>query len=243
MIESLLLTATNILTYQNGRLLTSASGFFFERSSRLFLVTSLHVLKDVNNDHFPDRITIELHTNSENLAESTGFSIPLYEAGAGVWRQGSDRAGTIDVAVLELNRSGFPAGVIYRAFSSHNFLPAENAIELGASLLILGFPLGFHDTLHHLPVVRHAIVASSYGLRFQGDGFFLTDARTHRGLSGSAVVIRSGVLSENDPFFLPWILLGIHSSRFDMSSRDAEVDEPLGLNCAWYAEILTALTE
>jgi len=46
---------------------------------------------------------------------------------------------------------------------------------------IVGFPLGFHDTLHHLPVVRQAALASSFGLRFPGNGYFLTDARTHRG--------------------------------------------------------------
>jgi hypothetical protein len=52
--------------------------------------------------------------------------------------------------------------------------------------LFLGFPLGFHDELHHLPVVRQAVIASSFGLRFQGKGYFLTDARTLRRLSLAA---------------------------------------------------------
>ena len=83
-------------------------------------------------------------------------------------------------------------------------------------MLVVGFPLGFHDTLHHLPVARRAAIASSFGLRFQGQGYFLTDARTHRGTSGAPVVMRSG--AADDP--LPWTLLGVHSSRMDMSSRD-----------------------
>jgi len=37
-------------------------------------------------------------------------------------------------------------------------------------LLVVGFPLGFHDEVHHLPVVRQAVIASSFGLRFQGMG-------------------------------------------------------------------------
>lgn len=41
---------------------------------------------------------------------------------------------------------------------------------------------------------------------------------------------------------LPWILLGVHSARIDVGTRDLEVDEALGLNCAWYADILPALT-
>ena len=42
---------------------------------------------------------------------------------------------------------------------------------------------------------------------------------------------------------LPWVLLGVHSARLDAGTRDAEVDEALGLNCAWYADILLTLTE
>ena len=42
---------------------------------------------------------------------------------------------------------------------------------------------------------------------------------------------------------LPWRLLGVHSSRMDMGDRDLVLDESLGLNCAWYADILMTLTE
>ena len=41
---------------------------------------------------------------------------------------------------------------------------------------------------------------------------------------------------------LPWKLLGVHSSRMDMRTREPGVDESLGLNCAWYADILMTLT-
>jgi hypothetical protein len=115
-------------------------------------------------------------------------------------------------------------------------------VEVGASLLVVGFPLGFHDALHGIPVARQAIVASPFGLRFQGEGYFLTDARTHRGTSGAPVVMR---VAEQDftPGDLPWMLLGVHSARFDIGTRDLVLDEALGLNCAWYADILLTLTE
>jgi hypothetical protein len=41
---------------------------------------------------------------------------------------------------------------------------------------------------------------------------------------------------------LPWKLLGVHSAGMDMGSRDLRLDESLGLNCAWYADILLTLT-
>jgi len=41
---------------------------------------------------------------------------------------------------------------------------------------------------------------------------------------------------------LPWKLLGVHSARMEMSNRGLPVEESLGLNCAWYADILLTLT-
>ncbi len=242
MIDALMLTSTRVLTFDGTRQLTNASGFFFARDGRLFLVTSRHVLLDEASQHSPDRIEIELHDDPDNLARSTGFSIPLYRDAARVWRQGVDRAGDVDVAVIEIDAGALPGTTLYRAFSPDNLLAPQEQPEVGSALLVVGFPLGFHDTLHHMPVARHAVIASSFGLRFQGEGYFLTDARTHRGTSGAPVVMRAA--EANSPAQdLPWILLGIHSARLDVGPRDLELDEALGLNCAWYADILLPLTE
>ena len=241
MIESLFLTAARILTFEGPRGLTNASGFFFERDGRLFVVTSRHVVVDKASEHFPDRLEIELHYNADNLAESTGFSIPLYRNGKSLWRQGHDRAGDIDVAVIEIDRGALPPTTVYRAFTSEHILQAASLAEVCSALLIVGFPLGFHDALHHMPVARRAGLASSFTLRFQGEGYFLTDARTHRGTSGAPVVMR---IADPEPALadLPWALLGVHSGRLDMGTRDLELDEALGLNCAWFADILVTLT-
>ncbi len=241
MIDAILLTTVNILTFAGEQRLTGASGFFFERGERLFLVTSRHVLIDEPSEHFPDRIQIELHTDAENLAESTGFSMLLYRQRKSVWREGLDGAGDIDVAVLEIERDKLPAGTVFRAFGPQHLPGRRETVEVGSALAVVGFPLGFHDTLHHMPVVRHAVIASSYGLRFGGEGYFLTDGRTHRGTSGAPVVmrVRAPRAARRE---LPWLLLGVHSARFDVGTRDLELDEALGLNCAWYADILMTLT-
>ncbi len=240
-VEPLLLTALRILTFDGGRQLTNASGFFFARDGRLFVVTSRHVIFDEASGHFPNRIEIELHTARDDLARSTGFSMPLYRDGKSIWRQGLDVAGGIDVALLEVERNALPPTTAYHAFTPDHLLDPSTSVEIGTSLLVVGFPLGFHDSLHHMPVVRHAIVASSFGLRFQGQGYFLTDARTHRGISGAPVVMRAGS-EKSDMDDLPWMLLGIHSARLDIGTREIELDEALGLNCAWYADILLTLS-
>ncbi len=241
MIESLLLSTTRISTFDNDVLQTNATGFFFRNQDRLFLVTSLHVVIDEATEHHPNRLEFEIHIDEENLAVSTGFSILLYKDGKSIWRDAVDTAGSVDVAVIEIEQSALPAGAIYHAFDTEQLIQADSNIEIGASALVVGFPLGFHDTLHHLPVVRHAIVASTIGLRFQGNGYFLTDARTHRGSSGSPVVtkLESDASNGEEP---TWVLLGIHSSRLDIGTRDMQIDEALGLNCTWYSDILLTLT-
>lgn len=236
MIEPLLLTTARISTYDGERLLTGASGFFFARDERLFYVTSRHVVIDVPTKHYPSRVEIELHAHATNLTLSSSLSILLYLDGKSNWRQGKDAGGEIDVAVLEIDRAALPPSVVLQCFTPAHLAHSFDEIEVGTPLLVVGFPLGFHDTLHHLPVVRQAVIASSFGIRFQGQGYFLTDARTHRGTSGAPVVMRS------DGGDLPWKLLGVHSSRMDMRTREPGVDESLGLNCAWYADILMTLT-
>lgn len=229
-------------TFLGAYALTNASGFFFERNDRLFLVTSRHVVIDEASQHLPDRIEIELHTDAADLTQSTGYSMLLYANGASVWRQGRDGGGDIDVAVLEVDRQKLPSNAVVRAFTPAHLQATFDSVPADASLLVVGFPLGFHDTVHHLPVVRSTGIASPYGIRFQGQGFFLTDARTHRGTSGAAVVTRD-LSPTPETASLPWKLLGVHSSRMDMGNRDLVLDESLGLNCAWYADILLTLTQ
>lgn len=240
MIESLLLSTTPITTFYGYQRLSGATGFFFERKGLTFLVTSRHVLLDEASEHHPDRIEFEVHVDADNVAAVHIISLPLYRNGLSVWHVGGDAGGEVDVAAIPLDPHCWPSGCRRAAFGPQH-LEQNMPIEVGASVLIVGYPLGFHDTLHHLPIVRQGVVASSFGLRFQGVGYFLTDARTHRGASGAPVVMRIACPNA-DQAALPWQLLGVHSLRLDMGGRDLAVDEALGLNCAWYADMLTVIT-
>lgn len=241
MIESLLVAVTQISTFVGTRGLTNATGFFFEREGRLFLVTNRHVALDEPSEHRPDRVEINLHTDPANVAMTVQFSIPLYINGAPVWREYSDAAGRVDVIAIELERTALPATRLLQPFTPGHLVANLDDVEVGARVVVVGFPLGFHDTVHHLAVARQAVVASSFGIRFQGLGYFLTDARMHRGTSGAPVVARSPD-SGSGRGTLNWTLLGVHAARLDVDNRDAEQDERLNLNCAWYADAILALT-
>jgi S1-C subfamily serine protease len=242
MIETLPLAVTRVTTFLGDRQLTNATGFFFERGKALFLVTNRHVVFDEASGHQPDRIEIELHRSAEILSDTVQFSILLYANGKAIWRTGTDSAGDVDIAVLPLERAKLPEKRLLRSFTPAHLVRKLDLVEMGAQVLIVGFPLGIHDTMHHLAVARQAVVASAFGVRFQGQGCFLTDARLHRGMSGAPVVARTGADADGRSD-LPWLLLGVHASKLDVANRDSSQDESLDLNFAWYADILLTLTE
>lgn len=238
---AILLTTTRINTWLGARCMSSASGFFFRTDKRLFLVSNRHVFADVPSGHFPDRFEVGLHIDARDLTRNAVFSIPLYNNGLGLWRQATDSSGAVDVAMIEIQIDCLPADAVLLAFGALQLEPRGESVTVGDTLTVIGFPLGFHDTVHQLAVARSASIASAYGVRFQQQGYFLTDARTHRGSSGSPVLRRRRHAHPGDDALQSWQLLGIHSTRMDMRTRDLVADESLGLNCAWYADVLTTL--
>ncbi len=238
-VDWLLLTTTHIATFSGADVLTSASGFFYRRDEQLFLVSNRHVFADAENGHAPDRIEFGVHTDSADLTQHAVVSLPLYREGRMQWREATDGGGAIDIAVMGIPDGGLPSGTVLQAFDETHLESRDESVAIGDALTIVGFPLGLHDTIHDLAVGRSASIASAYGVRFQRQGCFLTDARTHRGSSGSPVVRRR----TNERSAAPsWQLLGVHSTRMDACSRDQALDGSLGLNCAWYADVLATLT-
>lgn len=238
-VEPLLLSCTQVATFVGPEALTAASGFFFQRGAHLYLITSRHVLLDLSADHRPQRIEFTLHAAGADLTQHHRVSLPLYDNGMPLWRQVGDSGGDVDVAALEIPSMAMPRHAQFSAFTARHIQVQMHAVRVGQPLLVVGFPLGFHDTLHHLPVVRGAVVASAFGVPFQGQGCFVTDAPMHRGSSGAPVV-------RHDPdgdTGLPWQLLGVHASRMNMAPRDTLQDASLGLNLAWYSDVLLTLTQ
>ena len=108
-------------------------------------------LFDAPSRHTPDRIEIEIHTDPRSLTQLTTLSMLLHRDGVAVWHQASDGGGDIDVAALEIDRSALPQDSVLQAFGPTDLPAGFDMFEVGDSLAIPGFPLGFFDTAHHHP--------------------------------------------------------------------------------------------
>jgi hypothetical protein len=235
-IESMYLRVVKVFTFFGRKSMTNASGFFYLHNSYLYLITARHVVINESQKHYPDSLHCSMHSNSDDLTQRAELQIPLYQSGIPQWRQHPRYLGNMDMVAVAVNNPQVLANHFMDTFGSKDLVSPEQKIPLGQDVLIVGFPLGFHDTYHNLPVVRRAMIASSYGHPFKGEPYFLTDARMHRGTSGAPVIARipdsdHGISSEA----ATWRLLGVHSSALDVSDRNLQEDEKLGLNITWYA--------
>jgi len=159
--DEALFGVTRVLTFAGSRGLTTASGFFFERDGRLYLVTSRHVLFDAPSGHAPDRIEIELHTDPRDLTQLATMSILLYRDGLAVWHQAKDSGGEVDVAALQLDRSALPAACVLQPFGRQHLPEGFDRFEVGDRLAIPGFPLGFFDAWASSSPTRACTVAAA----------------------------------------------------------------------------------
>lgn len=238
-IDKMYLRVAKILTFAGRQSLTNATGFFYLHDDFLYLVTSRHVVINEAAQHRPDSLQLSLHSNAADLKQRLDLSIPLYQDGVPQWYQHPTLCNAADVVAVAVNDPHVLNSHFVDTFCREDILNKDKAMPLGQNVLILGFPLGFHDTLHNLPIVRSATIASSFSHPFKGEAYFLTDARLHRGMSGSPVIVkfplRSDAVSQREA---GWRLLGIHSSALDVSDRDPDQDERLALNMTWYASLI-----
>lgn len=239
-LDNMFLRVAKIQTFARGQALTNATGFFFLHDEFLYLVTAGHVVSSPGAGQPPDQLQVSLHSEAAALQHRSEVSIPLYVNGVPQWRQHPRFGDNADVAVVSINDPHVLRTHFVSTFCGDDIPGRDESIPLGQDVLILGFPLGFHDTFHNLPIVRSATIASSFAHPFKGQPYFLTDARLHRGMSGSPVVVRSPTRSD-DVGSCRWRLVGIHSSALDVSDRDPVQDERLALNTAWYASLITEM--
>jgi hypothetical protein len=241
-IDDMLLRVAKVQTFASGQTLANATGFFYLQDGFLYLVTARHVVINEAVHHRPDRLQVSLHSDATDLQQRADLSIPLYVEGVAQWWQHPLYGGRVDVVAVSVNDPHVLGSHFVDTFCRNDILDHREIMPLGHDVLILGFPLGFHDTLHNLPIVRSATIASSFSHPFKGEAYFLTDARLHRGMSGSPVIgrmpdQRAGVRDRQST----WRLLGIHTSALDVSDRDPSQDERLALNTTWYASLVAEM--
>jgi S1-C subfamily serine protease len=239
-INEIVLTVSIIFLVKNGNVIGSASGFFYSRGDKLFLVTNQHVMRDEQKGVFPDKLRLRLHTDVNNTGANDDFEVELYSANKPLWKF-HPQFKNADVALIELDAKKLKQKFLIKTWSKDSFLPKNYRLDPGEDVFVMGYPLAFYDTPHNLPIFRNAMIASTFRVNFRNHPLFLTDANLHEGTSGSPVITKpksTWIDDSGNTNFLTgtvYYLVGVHSGTVDKSITG---DQEIGLGAAWYAELI-----
>lgn len=236
--NNLAFVSAPLRAYKGDTALAIGTGFFFRPDfDRTFLITNRHLVIEEQNEFYPDHLQLTLHTNPDDLTKFRTLDVALYSGDAERKWAWLELEREIDVIALELKPEELKIFVIH-TFRTSDLISPDIFVGIGDPLVVIGYPEGFSDSVHNLPVFRRASVASVYPVPFQGKPFFLIDSELHPGTSGSAVITQpsllqvkddGGELYESELFEEPqYRLIGVHSAAYG----------DLKLNVTWFASLL-----
>jgi hypothetical protein len=182
----------------NSTVLSAATGFFYARNNRDYLVTNWHVVsgrdprtgQPLNNlGSVPNNIRLNLHTKNP-LEFRMGLSIELYnEHGFPCWMQHKNHGQSVDIAIIDFE---IDKSMDYIKIYSYHKSISDDALRyvVGNDVFIIGFPRGI-GIQGLLPIWKRASIASEPVVGIDDRPGFLVDTATREGMSGSPVYRRT----------------------------------------------------
>lgn len=208
-----------------------------DTSVEIYLISNRHIF--YRNEQYPDSIRFSVAGKLEGSEDRSWFPITLSQdyikrniiVGNNV---DLDVAAIyIDSIIDHYNSDGAlldtlrPLNRYVMEYEAKSITP-----KIGDRVIILGYPQGFYDEINKYPVAKSGIIASSYGVNYNGDKQFLIDAKLYPSSSGSLVLwqpSRFDVIDKQVGMYedKPFIPLGIYSGeRFVIGDR-IETDEQI----------------
>ena len=249
-IDPIHLSTTLISRYLDKESKGNATGFFFQsEQGSIYLVTNKHVIYGDNfykDEAVPeiDKIDITLHVNRNDLSQNKTITIGLFKKENRLWREHSRKDIDIVCIPLDLDRNKY-----LFALADESLLDASN-IKIGfEKIFVMGYPYGWHDSLHNLPITRIGHLSSPFGVPFHGYPFMLGDVETHPGMSGSPVFMHlvDYVTVDKDKSTRHMgqskiILLGVFSGQPLWEIKNKKTNEtitiPHSLSIIWFGDLI-----
>jgi hypothetical protein len=201
------LMTTPVLLMNGTRAVSQGTGFFFASTTldgkpdTVFLVTNYHVVTGrpplTPGPRAGDRIRFILHENPAELTRVRQIELPLYDQrGDPLWVV-SEAVPKADVVLVPVPPEA------YRDISLLVFTEAHTRgdirIRPSSGATLLGYPYGFYDESHFLPVWKTGHVASEPSVDFNDLPTFLVDVSAFPGMSGSPVLaVANGIYESED---------------------------------------------
>ena len=229
----------------------------------MWLVTNRHVLipKDDNDREMrPIRLTFHLRS-IDGLGRLTWDPVEVdADAISSLTKLHPDDS--VDVAMLNISEiftSRIKGDQRYAqpVFLHSDKFAGKNKIQVEASsdILVVGYPRGYYDHVNLFPIVKSGIIASRWGVGFEGQPYFLIDAKLFPGSSGSVVISKpTDLVVDNGRMMYAtekqFAFLGIYSGEPQLEEKPVAIGNLIvtqktgfDLGIVWYAELLEEIID
>ena len=254
-INPIFLTTTIINRLRGETALGTATGFFYLKEKKVYLITNKHVLygenfasKDASTK--VDRLGVVLHTNRKDLRTNEEVVIDLFADGEKLWLEHSQIDTDVVCIPVEIDRDK------YALVTDDDGIVDVGKIQVFfEQIFVMGYPFGWYDDKFNLPITRIGYLSSPYKVPFKGKPFLLGDVETHKGMSGSPVFmyLKDYITKEEDGKStmnlgqIKLILLGVYSGqpiwRVKDKTTQEEKDIPHSLCAVWFSSLIREIIE
>jgi hypothetical protein len=160
---------------------------------KTWLVTNRHVVLPKINDKETIPTTFSFHLRKiEDVPKWEPVVLESQELLERARFHSNEHVDVCIIDVLDLLTDGIKKGGQYLQWSAvhEEQHPGQNNInvEVADDAVVIGYPRGFYDKINLFPIVKSGIIASKWGTLFNGNPYFLIDAKLFPGSSGSIVV-------------------------------------------------------
>ncbi|MCJ7762390.1 serine protease [Candidatus Bathyarchaeota archaeon] len=242
-ISPLWATTTIVIQLSNGQQIGSATGFFFSNNEHLCLVTNKHVIYGDNyarGQPVIDSVTLNLHTNPENLTQNQEVTIALFDGARRKWLEHAHPAVDVVLIPLNIDRTRFAISPLDNATLELTHRMGQIIVDDFQRIFVMGYPFGWYDHVNNLPITRIGHLSSPFKVPFQNMPLMIGDVTTHPGMSGGPVFMMLedfGVLRQDGSRVKTMgtrklLLVGINSGQF--STPEGRVN----LISIWFPEII-----
>lgn len=260
--------STIIKTELLGKSITSSGFFFFEVDSnknpakhwyqltKYWLVTNRHVVlvKDnLGKEHLPDLLTYMIRKRDNGNIKWFQIKLSAEELNK---RVKLHKNAIVDVAVIDITdymkKNTDSSLVLFDGLSENDF-PERNKLrpQVADDVTVVGYPNGYYDETNLFPIVKKGIIASRWGVGFNGNPYFLIDCKLFSGSSGSVVISKPNdiVVDSGHIYYSPFKVfsfLGIFSGepfKSEIETYDAgdfiiQKKQKYDLGVVWYFDII-----
>ena len=117
-LNEIVATVSIVIQLISGSVVGSASGFFYTKDEKLFLVTNQHVMRNDKKRIVPDTLRLRLHTDQNDIRKNGELDVPLYNNGKKLWKIHSNYPDA-DVALDEIHQERLIASPNIEVGRSH----------------------------------------------------------------------------------------------------------------------------